>query len=295
MSVSRTDATILVAVDGSPESDLAVAWATRESVLRDAPVTLMHVISPDLMNVPLLPTFNTPEWYENSACHILRHAERDYRAESTGVVQTDPHLVVDHGSIVASLANASKDAQLIVVGNRRLGAFRRLVGGSVSTGLLRHAHCPVAVVNGVTAAGRASDAPVVLGVDGSDASDAATALAFDEAFRRQVDLVAVHAWSDAGVDADFGSDWHVYHTLADEALSARMAKWQERYPNVPVRRRIVCNEPAYWLVQESQRAQLVVLGSRGRGGFTGMLLGSTSSAVVQAAPVTVVVARTRVR
>jgi len=133
--------------------------------------------------------------------------------------------------------------------------------------------------------------PVLLGIDGSPASQAATALAFDEASRRQVDLVALHAWSDVGVFPMLGMDWHEYEDEGQEVLGERLAGWQEQYPDVHVRRRIVCDTPARWLIDESQRAQLVVVGSHGRGGFPGMLLGSVSSALAQSAISPVIVVR----
>jgi nucleotide-binding universal stress UspA family protein len=135
------------------------------------------------------------------------------------------------------------------------------------------------------------DAPVLVGIDGSSASEAATALAFDEASRRRVPLVALHAWSDVGVFPILGMDWRVYRDEGEEVLGERLAGWQETYPDVQVHRRLVCDVPARWLVDESERAQLVVLGSRGRGGFDGLRLGSVSSAVAQSARVPVIVVR----
>lgn len=293
MSARSTQSNILVAVDGSPESDAAVDWAAHESILRHAPVTLMHVISPVMVSVPMEPMFNAPEWYERSARHVLRHAEREFHASLGGSVPVDLHLVIGDGSIVSTLADASKEAQLVVVGSRGLGALRRLMLGSVSSGLLHHAHCPVAVVR--TGAADAElcggDAPVLLGLDGTPASEAATAVAFDEASRRGVDLVALHAWSDVGIHLMFGADWHECEPQAGEWLAERLAGWEEQYPDVCVRRRIVCDEPAYWLIEESRRAQLLVVGSHGRGGFSGMLLGSTSSAAAQMSSAPVIVVR----
>jgi nucleotide-binding universal stress UspA family protein len=132
---------------------------------------------------------------------------------------------------------------------------------------------------------------VLVGIDGSPASEAATALAFDEASRRGVDLVALHAWSDVGVLPVLGMDWHEYEDRGHEVLGERLAGWQEQYPDVRVRRRIVCDQPAHRLVDESAHAQLVILGSRGRGGFAGMLLGSVSTAVAESAPCPVIVVR----
>ena len=112
-----------------------------------------------------------------------------------------------------------------------------------------------------------------LGIDGSPASEAATALAFDEASRRGVELVALHAWSDVGVFPVLGMDWRQYEDEGHEVLGERLAGWQEQYPDVTVRRRIVCDQPARWLIDESEQAQLVVVGSRGRGGFPRQAVG----------------------
>jgi nucleotide-binding universal stress UspA family protein len=165
--------------------------------------------------------------------------------------------------------------------------------GSVSNGLVHYAHCPVVIVHGSQAHERDRTSPVLLGIDGSPASEAATELAFDEASRRGVDLVALHAWSDVGVFPILGMDWHQYEDEGHEVLAERLAGWQERYPDVHVRRRVVCDQPARWLLDESEHAQLVVVGGRGRGGFKGMLLGSVSTAVAQGAKAPVVVVRSR--
>ena len=192
---------------------------------------------------------------------------------------------------VPALVDASKDAWMLVIGSRGMGAFGRAVLGSVSSGVVHHAHCPVAIVHADEAQSPDHTSPVLLGVDGSPASEAATALAFDEASRRQVELVALHAWSDVGVLPVLGMDWHKYEDEGHEVLGERLAGWQEQYPDVVVRRRIVCDRPARWLIDESQQAQLVVVGSHGRGGFAGMLLGSVSTAVAEAAKAPVIVVR----
>ena len=181
----------------------------------------------------------------------------------------------------------------LVVGSRGLDAFGRQMLGSVSSGLPHHAHCPVAIIHDPHAAQREirDDAPVLVGIDGSPASEAATALAFDEASRRRVPLVALHAWSDVGVFPILGMDWRVYRDEGDEVLGQRLAGWQESYPDVQVHRRLVCEVPARRLVDESRSAQLVVLGSRGRGGFDGLHLGSVSSADARSARVPVIAVR----
>ena len=180
---------------------------------------------------------------------------------------------------------------MLVVGSRGRGAFGRVLLGSVSSGVLHHAHGRIAVVHKYEAHAPGSTAPVLVGIDGSPASEAATALAFDEASRRGVELVALHAWSDVGVFPLLGMDWRDYEDEGHEVLAERLAGWQERYPDVPVRRRIVCDRPARWLIDESRQAQLVVVGSHGRGGYPGMLLGSVGSAVAREAEAPVIVVR----
>jgi nucleotide-binding universal stress UspA family protein len=134
-------------------------------------------------------------------------------------------------------------------------------------------------------------APVVVGIDGSPASEAATAFAFEEASRRGVELVAVHAWSDFAALELPGIDWSDVEKQAEEALAERLAGWQERYPDVTIQRVVVADRPAHQLLAWSESAQLTVVGSHGRGGFAGMLLGSVSSAVAESARMPVIVAR----
>ena len=198
----------------------------------------------------------------------------------------------EHEGAGTALVGASRDAYMTVVGSRGMGTLGRAILGSVSSGLVHYAHGPVAIIHTDDARTPADTSPVLLGIDGSPASEEATALAFDEASRRGVDLVALHAWSDVGVYLDLALDWRQFEDQGHEVLGERLAGWQEQYPDVRVQRRIVCNRPAHWLIEESQQAQLVVVGSHGRGGFTGML-GSVGSAVAQAAKVPVIVVRPR--
>ena len=122
------------------------------------------------------------------------------------------------------------------------------------------------------------------------ASESATAIAFDEASRRGVNLLAIHTWMNNG---DFSVDVprEELAQQADEELAERLAGWCERYPDVTVRRIVGQDSPAHHLVEQSRHAQLLVVGSHGRGGFAGLLLGSVSWTVAQAARIPVIVAR----
>lgn len=283
---------ILVGVDGSAESGAAVRWAAREAVLRDTAVTLVHVVAPVVVTWPVAnlgPSFS--DWQEDNAQQAIDQAQKQFQAEVGDARSPDVQTLVRHDNVASGLVKLSRDAEMIVVGSRGLGGVGGAILGSISRSLLHHAHCPVAVVRGDQALAVSADSPVLVGIDGSPASEAATALAFDEASRRHVDVVALHAWSDVGVFPVLGMDWREYEDRGHEVLGERLAGWQEQYPDVGVRRRVVCDQPARWLLDESQHAQLVVLGRRGRGGFAGLLLGSVSTAVAETAKCPVIVVR----
>lgn len=283
---------VLVCVDGSAASDAAVAWGAQEALMHDLPITLVHAVPPVVVGWPVGQLYaDMPEWQHDSAQHVIDQARKTLNASVGGSAPPEIHTETVYSAIVPALVEASKDARMIVAGSQGLGAVGRLLLGSVTAGLVHYAHCPVAVIHWAEGAPPDPAAPVVLGIDGSPASEDATALAFDEASRRGVGLVAVHVWSDVGVFPILGMDWHDRETQAAETLAERLAGWHDRYPDVRVERKLFCDKPSEWLLKESERAQLVVVGSRGRGGFPGMLLGSVSSAVAQSARVPVLVVR----
>lgn len=285
---------ILVCVDGSAASDAAVAWATREAVMRDSLITLIHAVPPVVVGWPVGRLYaDIPDWQRESAQRVIDHARAVVADNLGGAKLPEMRTEIIYSSVMPTLIEASKDASMVVAGSQGLGAVARVLLGSVTAGLLHHAHCPVAVVHTSGDVSPDFNAPVLVGTDGSPASEVAIALAFDEASRRNVELVALHAWSDVGVFPILGMDWHDCEAQGQEILAERLAGWQERYPDVRVKRLIVCDKPARWLLQESEHAQLVVLGSHGRGGFAGMLLGSVSSRVSQSATVPVIVIRGR--
>ena len=294
MSVPTTHHGIAVGVDGSPPSKVAVDWAAREASLRGLPLTLVHVIPSSLTRMwPQVPTPpELQEWHELNGHEILRQARQvaEDAAKGRNGIEVSGHIVTGNASAI--LIDLSKEAAMIVVGCRGLGAIGRRLLGSVSWGVVHHAHCPVAVIHDEDPLmPTPAMAPVVVGIDGSPASEAATAIAFEEASRRGVELVAVHAWSDYAVSELPGIDWSDLEKQADEALAERLAGWQERYPDVVVRRVVVLDRPARQLLKQSESAQLTVVGSHGRGGFAEMLLGSVSAAVAESARMPVIVAR----
>ncbi len=298
MSENMSHSGVVVGVDGSSSSTAAVRWGTREAVLRNVPLALVHVAAPSTTgSVPAAwPAAPIPEEVlarrDEEARNIIAEAIEVAKESGQGAAQLEISDELLLGGPVPTLVDLSKDAHMVVVGCRGRSALHRTLLGSVSAGLIHHAHCPVAVVHDDIPSRKEQErCPVLLGTDGSKASELATAIAFDEASWRGVDLVAMHIWSDADMPAAVGQEWSALESVAAETLAERLAGWQERYPDVTVHRLVEFEHPARHLLDESERAQLVVVGSHGRGGFAGMLLGSVSTAVAQAAQVPVIVAR----
>ena len=282
---------IVVGIDESPAAKVAVQWAARDAELRKIPVTLVHAISPEVATWPnvRLPA-GLARWQRDRGRRLVDEAFKLVEEASQHGGPAEVHSEVLASAAVPTLVELSKEAELVVTGCRGSARWPGQLLGSVSSGLIRYAHCPVAIVHDEDPS-HPSEAPVLVGIDGSSASELATAIAFDEASRRNVWLVALHAWSDADVSEWPGIDSPAAQSMAEEVLAERLAGWQEKYPDVPVSRAVVCDKPARQLVERSADAQLVVVGSRGRGGFAEMLLGSVGEAVAQMAQVPVIVAR----
>ena len=296
MATAASAQPIVVGIDGSPVSKVAVDWAARTAALREVPLKLVHVLNPPV--VMAFPEVPIPagylEWQSEEGRTLLASAVTTAE-ESALLIGKGPIAVTTEmvaGPSVPTLVDESTRAQMVVVGCRGRNALARGLLGSVSIGLVHHAKCPVAIIHDEDPLmPHPSMAPVVVGVDGSPVSERAVEIAFEEASFRGVDLVAVHAWSDTGVFEFPGADWSALQSGAEEILSERLAGWQERYPDVLVRRVVVADRPAHQLLEQAQSAQLLVVGSHGRGGFAGMVLGSVSTAVINAARMPVLVAR----
>ena len=284
---------IIVGIDGSPESDAAVNWAAHDAAIRGLPLTVVHVEGPAAATWSQAPVLEeSPGEQQVEGRSLLAHASTIARDAigDTAQIHINGELL-SSSAPVPSLVEQSKDAELIVVGSRGRGALSRSVIGSVSAGLIRHAHCPVALIrHDDPEMPHPAQAPVLVGIDGST-SDLATAIAFEEASLRNVDLIALHAWNDIDMNAIPGYDWSPTTAKEGHLLAAALAGWQERYPDVSVHEQLVSGRAAHAIVDASESAQLVVVGTHGSGALAGMLLSSVSNAVVQAVHTPVIVAR----
>lgn len=281
---------MVVGVDGSRSSLRAARWGAARAHHHGVVLRLVSAFG----------------WPEGQDDHRPTHG-RTYRAllldETTdrlavaasevtaelGDLEVVQHVGIGHP--VPVLGQEARHAQLVVLGDRGLGGFSGLVLGSVALGMAARSACPVVVVRGPEPAAADGDAPlpVVVGVDGSPLSEAAVAFAFAFADERGAPLVALHTW---WVDPVLGPvlDREVTSQHEHEVLAERLAGWADTYPDVRVERMVVHRQAVGALRELSERAQLVVVGSRGRGGFEGMLLGSVSQALLHhsACPVAVV-------
>ncbi|QUR67133.1 universal stress protein [Mycobacterium spongiae] len=293
MTTANAAMGIIVGVDDSPAAKVAVQWAARDAELRNIPLTLVHAVSPEVATWLTVPVpAGVLRWQKDHGRRLIDDAIAVVSEAATSGGPAAVHSEIVPAAAVPTLVDMSKDAELVVVGCRGSGRWPGRLLGSVSSGLLRHAGCPVAVIHDEDPLmPHPRQAPVLVGIDGSSASELATKVAFDEASRRHVDLIALHAWSDVDVSEWPGIDWPATQSMAEQVLAERLAGWQEQYPDVTVTRIVVRDQPARQLIQRSEEAQLVVVGNRGRGGFAGMLVGSVGETVAQLARMPVIVAR----
>lgn len=283
--MSTNFAGVVVGFDGSAPSTAALDWATAEAVRRDLPLKV--VLAVELGTSLPMPMDSGTPWamakIEAAATEVLADAVDRARKTDPGLV-VESSLVID--TAVAALVAASRTAQLVVVGNRGHGDLMGTILGSVAFGVTAHAQCPVAVVRGDSLRVPGPGAPVVVGVDGSESSNAAVDEAADLADRSGAPLHVVAAYqvmATGWVGVSTWTDMYPEEELAEAAegtAKAALAQARERirrnHPDLPAEFTAVRARPADALAERSRTAGVVVVGSRGRGGFRSLVMGSVS-------------------
>lgn len=298
---------IVVGVDGSDQSTCALLWAAREAERRRAPLYVVTAYS-----VPVFAASSMDAGYATVDDDVIRESAQavlDHSLSHLEGMSVDVHPRIEAGDAAGVLLDLSEEAELMVLGSRGRGGFVGRLLGSVSSALPAHAKCPTAVIPVCSGArlghpelGSKSvkDKPaapvepvVVVGVDGSEQARMASLAAAEEARSRGLPLRVICsiapfngslAWVPAPVDREA--------LRADLAVQLAAGRdWlKSHYPDVDIRVDLVDGPPAEVLIEASATSELLVVGTRGRGGFAGMLLGSTSQGVLHHArgPVLVV-------
>ncbi|MEV5708160.1 universal stress protein [Actinoallomurus sp. NPDC052274] len=279
---------VLVGFDGSPGAERALRWAVEEARVRRLPLTVCHAWH---WPYPVPPS--GPEALETArrmGRHTLEHGVFVAR-------QLRPALTVRPrfatGPASAVLIDESENAALAVVGSHGRGGFAGLGAGSTALHLAAYGHCPVLVMRDDPE----PDGPIVVGVDGSPAAEAALAFAYEEAALRGRSVRAVFAcWeAEAIASAEMGMlrDPEQLRTLGAARLERTVCLWREKYPYVETATSLVMRTPRHALLEAAADAGLLVVGDRGLGGVPGLRLGSVSHAVLVHAPCSVGVVRPR--
>jgi nucleotide-binding universal stress UspA family protein len=281
---------ICVGVDGSPASQSALRWAAAEAAAHNAELVVIHVYEWRVVGAPAQIGGAVAEVAKTSATTIVDTAVEQARALVPGLSVRGEAVL---GAAGPTLVNTSKTFDLTVLGSRGRGGFSSLLLGSVSQHVATHAVGPVVVVRGRP---DATVGPIVVGVDGSSASDHAVRLAFEEAAALDAGVLAVRVYipryAGLGVDISVPVEDPVQRREEEmRHLAEDITPWREKYPDVSVRSVVLDGRTAEVLIGLSSSARLVVVGTRGHGGFAGLLLGSVGLQLLHHADCPVLIAR----
>jgi nucleotide-binding universal stress UspA family protein len=281
---------IVVGVDGSSDSDRAVEWSLVEARLSAVPLLLLHS-NPRALGDDYADAMQ--EARERAGPAIEQ--ARALATKCPGVIFSVRRMEALGLTPAAAIVEASEAASVVVVGARGHGGFAGLVLGSVSQHATRHAVCPVVTVRAQKDPGSRR---VVVGIDGSAAAGKALAYALSHAERRNGEVTAILGWRGptlhgVGVAVPIAPDdrQQQQQQRHQDELEEWLAPWRTKFPGVKLDGEAIPGHAGRLLIDASEHAALIVVGSRGRGAFTGLLLGSVSQAVLEHAHCTVAVVR----
>lgn len=295
--MDATRSPVVAGYDGSTCSDLALDWATREARARSLPLTVLVAANA----TGYYPgDVGSTAWLPDSVMERARGlADRGAdRARSTAP-DLEVRAEVDIHGAAKALVEASGSAAMVVVGSRGHGEILGDLLGSVATPVAAHARCPVAVVRGDRSRAIDGEHPVVVGVDGSPGARAAVLAAAEHAAAHGAELHLVTAFHMPELQTWEVEYWASHHPGETPADAARLQAEQrlddaeqdarQHAAGLQVRRHAVEGKTHTVLHDAAWDAGLLVVGSRGHGGFTSLLLGSTSRRVVHHSPCPVLV------
>lgn len=282
---------VVVGVDGSEPSARAAVYAGEEARRRGLALLVVHVTPWRSGDEPMpMASTEARAQFADSARRLVE-AAADVVRQETGLPDVTAAVVDDHP--VDGLLALSAEAAVLVIGQRGAGGLPGLLLGSTAGAVVQHARCPVIALPDAWDAAGGSTGPVVVGVDGLPGQDEVLDLAVTEAAGRGTDLVVVHAWRDATLEAalgQFGSlvDWAGVEAEKRRNLAELVAPWRERLGGHELREVVARDRPAGALLEAATGAQLLVVGHRPRGLLA--RLGSTTHGVLHRAgcPVAVV-------
>jgi len=290
-----TEGSVVVGVDGSPSSGLALRWAVNEARRTHRELHVVHALETEVVLTDSEPlgTKDDPAGGDpvaTAAVDVVRTMAPELRTAAHSVTGFAP----------TTLIAASKLAGMLVMGSHGRSAIPGALTGSVSQQVAIHSSCPVVVVRENSNPDAALAGDVVVGVDGSEASEPALGYGFAYAASTGGRLIAVHTWwweplEGTSLGEPWMGDWTEIAGQEATVVSESLAGWTEKYPDVRVRSHVVRGDPVVELLDQSRGASLLVVGSRGRGGFIGLLLGSVSRRVLKRATCPVAVVRSAER
>jgi nucleotide-binding universal stress UspA family protein len=288
----NTNRAIVVGIDGSANSDAALDWAVSEASARHL---RLHLFSAGVRQIPGGDAiYNDSELDAAVTRQALAAADERLAAASARARERSPDLDITIQSAVdraaGGLVELSSHADTLVLGRSGHGRVVGALLGSLTQQVVTHAECPVVVVQ-ATSGDPAKARGVVVGIDGSAGSELALGYAFEQASWRGVHLDVVHAWwttVPGGLTQDVVADQVTRERLT---FSEALVAWSEKFPEVEVRESLPMGPIVLTLTEAAENAELLVVGSRGRGGFRSLLLGSVSQGVLQHAACAVAVVR----
>ncbi|MEQ4721778.1 universal stress protein [Nonomuraea sp. B19D2] len=278
---------IIVGVDGSVAARAAVEWAAKDAFRMRVPLRLVHAVDRSPYQVSKFPNAAIPDALLSEGQRILREAEALVR-ERQPTVEVGTRDI--EGAPAEVLREQAEDATEIVVGSRGRGGLAGALLGSVSTHVAGHVRCPVVVVRGEH---RPTYGEIVVGVDDSPECEPALVYAFEQARLRGSALRVLHAWQ-VPVHAfapEASYDMDEVRTAQHQVVRDRLAVFSRDYPEVRLVEDVQSADPVNALTDASERADLLVVGSHGRGALGSMVLGSVSRGVLHHAHCPVAVVR----